>query len=821
MNAYRILKVVAVSVSAVIAAAALALLWSANYAAAVFVVSGQSNIWAGFTSGHLLLPVLQAWTWWGLPVVSKLVTLANAGLTVEAAIIGGSGYLLIAMPWKVPMPRDGSRIATLADLRKAELLNGKPGYSMLLGTFQGHDVRYSGDSHFYVNGPTRSGKGRGFVMPNLLEWRGSAVVLDVKQENLKHTGAARIALGQKIYVIAPGSPKSHCWNPLDVARPWPWRSTDLSNLAASLVSLPEGVTDPYWAESARGLLSGVLGYVTDSKTMQGRRNIRSALRMFSEGVTLKALLDGIVEKEPDLNRYILDAFNQHRVREPKQRGAFEGHIMTSLKAWNNSLVAAMTSASDFDIRKLRREPFTIYLTAPVSDFGSFESVLRLLIQQIHDVMLREEPGADEPHKVVFMLDEFYQFQRLPEVVNRAPMVASHGFRIALIAQNIPQIDERYSRATREALLGNMDINLIVAVGDKTTGDVVSEVMGKHYVEREGWGESNAGPFGRRSRQGRWEAIPLMTADQLRRLDQNKTVLTTSGHRSAVLDKLNFYTDERFIRRRDQVAHFGALVVVPELKHIDEWPLFEAPPLSDVPERELPRERDRIKVLATHVFRDERALMAALEAEMSAIDGEGVRRIVRDLRLEPQYYGPLLGADRRFDRKGRKARAAALATVPALIREIARERRNTLELRGRLQREGESPDPQGLETKAAKPNPGTESANATSAESGGSQVADPAASSQPVDAPAADMEAAGSSFGGRGEHADDAKAKSNAIDDKVAAAFAEMGETAQALRGILSDAERTATAARLNELRIGTAAYEAADRVFEDAAEEEA
>ena len=44
MNAFRILKVVAVLVSAVIAATALALLWSANYAAAVFVVSGQSNI---------------------------------------------------------------------------------------------------------------------------------------------------------------------------------------------------------------------------------------------------------------------------------------------------------------------------------------------------------------------------------------------------------------------------------------------------------------------------------------------------------------------------------------------------------------------------------------------------------------------------------------------------------------------------------------------------------------------------------------------------------------------------------------------------------
>ena len=36
----------------------------------------------------------------------------------------------------------------LADLKKADLLDGQPGASILLGTFAGRDVRYSGDSHF-------------------------------------------------------------------------------------------------------------------------------------------------------------------------------------------------------------------------------------------------------------------------------------------------------------------------------------------------------------------------------------------------------------------------------------------------------------------------------------------------------------------------------------------------------------------------------------------------------------------------------------------------------------------------------------------------
>src|SRR5258708_25909635 len=101
------------------------------------------------------------------------------------------------------MPRDGSRIATLADLKKAELLDGKPGYSMLLGTFRGHDVRYSGDSHFYVNGPTRSGKGRGFVMPNLLEWRGSAGAPGGRKEEWNLTRAPQIAPFPKIVPCSP------------------------------------------------------------------------------------------------------------------------------------------------------------------------------------------------------------------------------------------------------------------------------------------------------------------------------------------------------------------------------------------------------------------------------------------------------------------------------------------------------------------------------------------------------------------------------------------------------------------------------------------
>ncbi|GAI31227.1 unnamed protein product, partial [marine sediment metagenome] len=241
------------------------------------------------------------------------------------------------------------------------------------------------------------------------------------------------------------------------------------------------------------------------------------------------------------------------------------------------LMAEATSASDFDIRELRRNPYSLFVASPVSDFGTVEPLLRLLIQQIHDVMLRNVPGKDEPYNILMMLDEFYQFERLPEIVKRAPLVAGYGMTIALIAQNIPQIDERYGVKTRDALLGNMDIKLNIAVGDDTTAKIVSGNLGRQYVEREGWGKTGGLLLSRQASQGRFELIPLMDPDAVLRLDDNATILQIRGTYGAILNKLNFYADKKFVDRRSQVASYTSKMPIPVLVLTPEWPLFSDRP----------------------------------------------------------------------------------------------------------------------------------------------------------------------------------------------------------------------------------------------------
>jgi type IV secretion system protein VirD4 len=86
--------------------------------------------------------------------------------------------------------------------------------------------------------------------------------------------------------------------------------------------------------------------------------------------------------------------------------------------------------------------------------------------------------------------------------------------------------------TRDALLANMDVQLLIAVGDDATADIVYKNMGKHYVEREGWGANKGTSFGRRASQGRFELVPLMPPDMVRRLDDQKAILQRRGNYSA-------------------------------------------------------------------------------------------------------------------------------------------------------------------------------------------------------------------------------------------------------------------------------------------------
>lgn len=52
---------------------------------------------------------------------------------------------------------------------------------IIVGKYRNKYLIHGGSEHVLMAAPTRSGKGVGIVIPNLLAWKGSAVILDIKR----------------------------------------------------------------------------------------------------------------------------------------------------------------------------------------------------------------------------------------------------------------------------------------------------------------------------------------------------------------------------------------------------------------------------------------------------------------------------------------------------------------------------------------------------------------------------------------------------------------------------------------------------------------
>ena len=160
---------------------------------------------------------------------------------------------------------DRGDVAKLA--RSGDLLIGRAKES-------GKLLRYDGPAHLLTMAPTRSGKGVGTIIPNLLTLDRAVICIDPKGENARVTARARGRKG-KVWCLDPfgvsGQPAAR-YNPLDRLDP---ASIDLAEdagtLADALVHDAPGQTgEAHWNEEAKALIAGLILHVVTTEPADRR-----------------------------------------------------------------------------------------------------------------------------------------------------------------------------------------------------------------------------------------------------------------------------------------------------------------------------------------------------------------------------------------------------------------------------------------------------------------------------------------------------------------------------------------------------------------------
>ena len=390
----------------------------------------------------------------------------------------------------------------------------------------GVTIAFRGEGHLLTVAPTRSGKGQRYIIPNLLNYKGPAIILDPKGENYENTAWRRDMFGS-VYSFDPFGKcgRSDSFNPLSEVKTWSDAAV-LSDLLVEPLS-----RDRFWDEAGKELLTGIIFHVRTLADPE-MRNMAEVVRMLNKGKADLTQFGEDLQKSPYERLRLLG-----RRIETEPETLFQSintTLRVQLSVWLNDEIAAITRASsegwDMDTlwfnnhhainiapfngvkpgpvmteggTRYHGESASLYLVIPPEKIGPYRSVLRVLVgQHINGLIeahgrylaeLRNTPEKTEDAEErmfksprwpwLFVLDELPQLGYMEEIERAISIVGGVDIRLWLITQDIAQLSEVYPKW--ESIIANCKGQVYFRPNDQKTANMIATRLG---TAKNLWGE---------------------------------------------------------------------------------------------------------------------------------------------------------------------------------------------------------------------------------------------------------------------------------------------------------------------------------------------
>lgn len=445
--------------------------------------------------------------------------------------------VLLLLRAKFSSSQGRTRFASAGDLSMQGMFEPSP-TGIVIGKMRGKFIYLSGPRSPLLAAPARSGKGTGIVIPNLLSYQGSIVVLCLGPKNFNLTSGWRKHQGQDVYLFDPFAEdeRSHRWNPLhDVADDPASRFADLALLAESLY--PEGWHgEKVLMSQARNAFLAFALYLFEK-----RDDERSSLSSQITSPTLGRIRELSASHGDDLKAAIRSlshaSFLSERARQAfsdllsQDDDAFASIVQTlnaPLTPFANPAIDAATSASDFSLKDVRKKPMTVYVVVRPDKLAASSLFARLLFSQLVKLNTGQLPQQhpDHTHQCLLLMDEFTILGRVDMLVSAAPVMAGCNLRLFPIIKSLSQLDAVYGKDIARPFANSHALRIAYTPREQIDADEYSQMIG--------------GPEGRAA---------FILAHQLKAMHNDKLVFFCEGMTHAVMcEKIRYYRDKFFTAR---------------------------------------------------------------------------------------------------------------------------------------------------------------------------------------------------------------------------------------------------------------------------------
>jgi len=332
---------------------------------------------------------------------------------------------------------------------------------------------YDGEGSLITVAPPGSGKTQCQVLPNLLMWKGAAVVLDVKGEIYEQTSKWRQENVGPVYKFSPLDPgSSHGFNPLALVRADPEYLWEDARFLADMMIVPTGAKDPFWETRSRDVLTAAIARICLEEDV-AKRSMADVLDIL-HGVGWDKFVT-YMEARVDF-RSMSRAGHSLGSMEPKTRDGVLQSALSSMSAWDGERIARATRKSDWSPLDLREgtNP-TIYICLKPNEVDSYISLLRVFIAQHIRTLTSSKVPAHGVRPILFVLDELPRLKHMPPVEEALEIGRQYGIKLWLFAQSLGQLSEAYPNA--DGMIGACAIRMFMnpSLHDETAQKVSDDI----------------------------------------------------------------------------------------------------------------------------------------------------------------------------------------------------------------------------------------------------------------------------------------------------------------------------------------------------------
>lgn len=490
-----------------------------------------------------------------VPFVGKIKWAGYVGFGLPLLVLLVTGLVLLLKKDKRSLHGD-ARFATGADLSKHGMFK-KTGQSIVVGSHGGKLVRLDGQQFVILAAPTRSGKGVGVVIPNLLEYGESLVVLDIKQENFDLTSGWRASQGQEIYLFNPFAEdrRTHRWNPLSYVSDDPaFRVSDLMSIAAMLY--PDGAEDQkFWVSQARNAFMAFTLYLFENWDDErssgfpggsGTPTLGSVYRLSSgDGTDLKKYLKALSERS-FLSANARSAFANMLSQADETFASILGTFKEPLNPWINPVLDKATSSNDFLLTDVRKKKMTIYIGIQPNKLAESRLIINLFFSQLINLNTKELPKSnpDLKYQCLLLMDEFTSIGKVEIIASAVSYMAGYNIRLLPIIQSMSQLDATYGREVSRTIITNHALQILYAPREQQDANDYSDMLGYTTIRKK-----NVTHAREKTHSFTEERRALMLPQELKAMGPDKEVFLYEGIPHPVkCDKIRYYKDRYFTSR---------------------------------------------------------------------------------------------------------------------------------------------------------------------------------------------------------------------------------------------------------------------------------